>query len=741
MLRRALAPCALVFAVVVAGWLITGIALVDIIKFLVYDGVFVALPGAALLWAVRGRRSHFLVTVALGWALGQALEILAFSATAAIGLRGLFVLYPVVVVVPCALVIVRRHSIVEGDPDSEGMSHALTWTVAAAIAVGLVYLTLMFLPQAALPTSSVLIQYPDFPYFMGLIAQIRYHWPPTSAGLSGVALPYEWFVFFHMAAVNQVTGIPIPVIALRLDYVPTVVVVACQLLAVGRFVGRAAWTGAIAVVIVFMLGPLDLVATATQTPFGNNVVVHLWDSWTFAFGLTFFLPLLYLITERLRADTWGRSQDLRSWSLIALLMIGASGAKATVLPDIIVGTGLYVLLYLMIRRAVPMAALLTTVLGIVLFITTYKVIYAGNAPDTVITLLVWLSGTPPVVFANSIHHALLRDILLPFAYAAALAGLLLPLSGIGYLLRGRHRHAIPSFALPLCLLVAGVLIASVVHQSSYSEGYFEETAYVAGGIVAAAGLRLAWLDAGVSLPFTRRTVVATFVASLVVLLALVKITARWNFTPVHTFYLYVGVAAAVVIFVIASALMLRATRRSAAGAVALGLIPLLAATALTQPNLVYPTLRLLATGAPLTPGPPVVAPGLLTALYWIRAHAPINAVFAVNNHWLGVGMGNGKYYYYTASSERQIFIEAYDPIRYGITPGIASPTATIFAYRQKLNDDVFDRADVAALNVMKQQYSVQFLFVDRLHGPFDPSVLQLGRVVFSNADAVILAVG
>ena len=32
---------------------------------------------------------------------------------------------------------------------------------------------------------------------------------------------------------------------------------------------------------------------------------------------------------------------LRSWALIALLMLGASGAKATVLPVIIIGTGLY----------------------------------------------------------------------------------------------------------------------------------------------------------------------------------------------------------------------------------------------------------------------------------------------------------------------------------------------------------------------------------------------------------------
>ena len=113
MLRRALGPSALVVVVAVVGWLITGVALLDVIKFLAYDAAFVALPGAALLWAVRGRRTHFLVTIALGWPLGQTLEILAFSATAALGLRGLFVLYPIVVVATSVLLILRRRDAIQ----------------------------------------------------------------------------------------------------------------------------------------------------------------------------------------------------------------------------------------------------------------------------------------------------------------------------------------------------------------------------------------------------------------------------------------------------------------------------------------------------------------------------------------------------------------------------------------------------------------------------------------------------
>ncbi len=59
-------------------------------------------------------------------------------------------------------------------------------------------------------------------------------------------------------------------------------------------------------------------------------------------------------------------------------MIGASGAKATVLPVIIVGAVLYVVVHVLIRRSVPLNMLLTAVLGIVIFVATYRVIYAGR---------------------------------------------------------------------------------------------------------------------------------------------------------------------------------------------------------------------------------------------------------------------------------------------------------------------------------------------------------------------------
>ena len=180
--------------------------------------------------------------------------------------------------------------------------------------------------------------------------------------------------------------------------------------------------------------------------------------------------------------------------IIALLMIGGAGAKATVLPVVIVGVGLYAFIRLLQQRSISVRAVTTVVMAIVIFIPTYLLVYGGSTPATTIDPLVWLSGSPPVVFVNLIHHTSVRDVLLPFAYAAGLAGVMLPLAGILYLFRRRHRTEIARLSLPLCMFVTGVVIASLVHHSSYSELYFVDTGYFAGCFAAAQGLRLAWND-------------------------------------------------------------------------------------------------------------------------------------------------------------------------------------------------------------------------------------------------------
>ena len=751
MLRRGLGPVALVAAVVVAIWLITGVAVGEVVRYVGYEIAFVAAPGMALLWALRERRPGVLATIALGWPLGQTLEILAFSATAATGLRPLYVAYPLVIIAGSALVIWRRRQSVQRGAGDLILSPRLLWAGAAALSLGLIYLAFTYVPGVPLPSATVPVAYhdPDFPYFIGLIAEVLHHWPATSPGLSGSPLHYEWFVFFHIAAISQVTHIAIPVVALRLDYLTTMVVIGCQLMAVCRLLTRSAWTGVIAIAVVFLLGPLDLTTDANglgPTPFVDLISYHLWASWTFAFGLTFFIALLFLISERLQAATWRARADVGSWTVIALLMIGAAGAKATALPVVITGTGLYLMLVLLTTRRLSIAALVTLALGVVIFIATFLIVYAGGVPGTTIQPFFILSRTVPVTVVNAITSPGLRSVLLPFAYLAGLAGMLLPLAGMFYLLRRRHRREITRLTFTLCTFLGGLLIASLVHQLSGSEEYFQDTGYVAGCIIAATGLGLAWSDAGRTLQVSRRTVVISIAVWVGLLIALFVVTRPTLAHPGQLVARYAGLAAGCLVFIVVWFFVLRARGRSTAGVLAFGLIPLLAATAVTTPIQLSPSLHRVLTGVPIRPtlaDPTVVrglTPGLLAALQWLQDHSSVNTVFAVNNHWVDPAELDGKYYYYAAFSERRVFVEAYDSIRYGITTGLATAAGVNFAYRQRLNDAVFNHADAAALGIMIRQYSVRFLFIDRVNATVDPAVSQLGRIVFSNQDATILTV-
>jgi hypothetical protein len=398
------------------------------------------------------------------------------------------------------------------------------------------------------------------------------------------------------------------------------------------------------------------------------------------------------------------------------------------------------------RRVIPTAAVVTVVVGIVVFAVTYLAVYGGGAPGTAIEPLAALARTAPVIFAHTIRSHSLRLVAVPIAYAAGLAGMLLPLAGMLYLLRRRHWNQIAPLGLCICTFAAGLLVTNVVYELGYSELYFQDTGYVAGCVAAAAGLRLMWLDAGAALCVSRRALVATMAASLAFLMLLIVATSRALTHPHALVVRYAVLAAGCVILVIIWWLVLRARRRPAPGILAVGLVPLVAAAALASPIEVSPTVRAVLTRSPVTaaqPDPQAVwgmTPGLFGALNWLRGHSPVDAVVAVSNHWITPLRTDGRYYYYSAFSERQVVVEAYDPIRYGITTH-TSAAFRDFAMRQRLNDQVFNDADVNALRILTQQYAVRYLFIDRIHGSVDPNVLQLGRVVFSNHDAAIVAVG
>jgi hypothetical protein len=234
---------------------------------------------------------------------------------------------------------------------------------------------------------------------------------------------------------------------------------------------------------------------------------------------------------------------------------------------------------------------------------------------------------------------------------------------------------------------------------------------------------------------------------LVVLAIVTAFTLR-NTPAEVTTYSCLGLGC--IVFIVARRLGARIRGHAVSGLLALGLIPLLAASLLTSPIELEPTLARVVTGKPITPTKPDpqkvrgLTPQLLAALDWLQDNSPLNSVIAVSNHWIDPADSDGRYYYYSAFSERQVFVEGYDPGRYEINTDVRSPAGADFAQRVTLNNEVFDSADIVALSILTQQYAVRYLLIDRLdddHDADDPAVATLGKVVFSNSDAIIVAVG
>ena len=73
-------------ALLAAGLLLlTGVGAWELVRFVAYELAFAVLPGVLALLALTRRWDGWLSTLVLGWALGYALELAAFAATAACG--------------------------------------------------------------------------------------------------------------------------------------------------------------------------------------------------------------------------------------------------------------------------------------------------------------------------------------------------------------------------------------------------------------------------------------------------------------------------------------------------------------------------------------------------------------------------------------------------------------------------------------------------------------------------------
>jgi hypothetical protein len=745
-------------AVIVAllAWQIGyGVSLGDALLYLGYELCFVLAPGWLAYLALAERPGGALRQVAIGWALGYVLEILAFMLTAAIEVRPLFFAYPVVVCAAAALVLRRPPSPAISAAAERGIDARLAWGIGAVCVLAVSYIALSYFPGTPLPGGRSVDYFIDYPRWIAMAADAKHHWPIMEPSVSGEPLPYHYFVNVHLAAASQVTGLGLPLIYFRLFILPLTIVTVLLLVVAGQSLVRSPAAGLIAAALAFLVGELRLDPSHTflaHAPFYGLFFTFLFRSPSFFLGLVIFIPLVILIGERIAAAETDRKQ-IRGWLLIGLFMVGATGAKISILPLIVVALLGYALYRWIVSRRVPPSVFVSGALALLAWLVVYVLQYRGHSSGLRFDPFSVFNEMPAVLVIKSDLAGHLADF--PGRDAALGAGgivfgslglLLAPLIGIVWVLRKHGLRVGPHRAWLFALLGAGIVMGFGFREpATQSALYFLFYGIVAGYLLSAEGLVELWNRR----PSLSGKALRFGVLGLgFCLVAVALIGAPTWFDPfsgpraiAYTYmFRYGGLLVALVLLYAAA----RAWAGSRWGAGALVSAAILAVGALATPidNLEPVISNPTAASQNLTKK---MTPGLYGALTWIRDETPTDTVIAVNNQWIDPGNKAPLAFIYSAFGERRVFLEGWAYSQAARDVGYANVAAGLnpFANRLRLNLAAFTRADLRALGTMVRDYGVRYLLIDELNGyPADRRGLRrVGEVVYRAPDATVLRLG
>ncbi len=726
---------ALAVGVTLAGtWLLSGVGAGEAARYVAFEALYSLLPGCLLYLLLGGGRGGWLAVLAIGWPCGYALEVGFFALSAALDVRAAFALLPLIALAATCPLLLRRRR--RATPARRTVSGREALAVAAAVSAGIVLLAFTFYSSSPLPAHASSVSYSEDNVFdISLAAEARHHWPITEPWVAGLPFHYYTAAFMHVAAANQVAGVAPATTILRLLPATMLLLSALQLWflgqSLGRSMGRPRWTGPLATALLLALADLNLDPIRIEvfhiSPFSQFSL-----SPTFAFGVPFFLALLAVMQTRALPDI----DRGRTLILVALLIMGCGAAKTFAAADFIGGLGLFWLLSALAGRPTRTISLCLIVSALSIGVVYFVMLAGGMAGTLGVHPLDFLSTGSSFVRVKAALRSLTGGAglwigLLVLGGPVLAVALLAPLLGAIWLPR-RHGTLSPAASLLLCMFVAGALAYVTLGAPGGVEGVFLVYGYLAAIPVAALGLLNLWSDVPRG---ARRVVVSACGAVLALALALAAAGQVLTLAGRSRQLWYVGayglLAAAVAIAVLRLRPSFSPTVPSGAGRVLACCIPLLTVLALTKP------VTLAAVGAWKTIRHERIAPrdspagyGMTASLYqgllWVRAHTTPCDVLAVNNHYIAAPPSVALYFYYSAFTERRVFLESW----YYTAEG--SRRAQPFPARYALNTQGVAQGNPSALRELRED-GVGYVLIDKTHGGGAAEPPSVSRLIFSNS--------
>jgi hypothetical protein len=747
--RTALPPILIVVAGLLGLDVAYGVDPGDALLYLGYELLFVFVPGLLVYRALSASHGSGLRQLAVGWALGYVLEVLAFMITAATGNRTLFLLYPFVVG-GAAYAVSTRFRSPELAPQLEPrLTPRLRWLLAVVCLAAMGYFAVAYFPTTPLPGTKAVSYYPDHSWMISIAADAKHHWPIQDPNVSGEPLPYHYFVNVHLAAASQVTGIILPVVYFRLFVLPLAVVLTLQLAVAGRSFAGSIAVGLLAASLVFFVGELqmDLRQNVVHAPFTGFFFGSLLVSPIFLFGLVFLVPLITLLGEQFA--TRHASLQRGNWLLIALFMVGASDAKIVILPVVLFALLLYAVWSLLTERQVPSAVWVAAAAASLVAGVVYVLQYRGHSSGTRFDLRAGFNYVVKMPAVSSIKHVLAgalpsfpgRSVVLSTgAVAFGLAGLLgAQFIGLLWIIRRYGYRWDRGSAWLGSLVLTGLVGFAVISDPSAGSLYVLYYGVFAGCILSAWGLWIGWTSRPQLARGGANRVAITWLAWLVLIFALLAIPLRVHVfsgsnAEGDTYALWYGG------LLLTLGLLYVVARRAAGGrrwaAVAAVCAAVLVVGLLDSPA-IYLRRGLTNASAPLSPGRGLTPP-LYEALSWVRDHTPTSSVIAVNTR-------SPIAFDYAAFSERRVFLGGWAYSQRSREAGYVKVAAGVlnpFAGRLALNEAAFASGNAAALGEMVRRHNVRYLVIDQFNGaPANVrALLTFARTVYRRPGASVLEI-
>jgi hypothetical protein len=702
----------------------------DLLRYAAYITLAVVLPGTLIYRSLRRNPFTLVEDLAMGAAVGLALELAAWALFSVLDLRGWVFLWPLLVAIPYAAVpALRRHWVVRG---YRTVPLGWSWTIAGVICFFTLYLAVVFLDRnPILPTSDGTLQYLDLPYQLSLAGEATHRFPVELPQVAGDPLYYHWFAYVHMGMTAMVGHIDLPVVALRLA-IPALCAFTVLLTGVvGWRVSRRPYVGAVAAILFFAVGEFNF-TDPFQFLFGSQVTFVIWHGMSMIYSWALLVAVIAPMADIVRRGL-SKVDDVPeigrgAYGIAAILLLASSGAKASSLPVLLGAIAFTFVVLLIVHRRIPWSTVWLGLLALGAQIFAIAVIFHFQTYGVSFGPL---QGLKPY-WADA--HGVTALLVVLGVFAAFLLNMELRTFGIAPLLWKRGLRLEPEQWLLLGGGVAGPAIYLVFSQPSSGNQYFTRSGFTFAVILSAWGFGEVYERARLSRTGT------LWLGGFAAVFAVFTIWAQLSFaqpmpagdafTPLVSLLRWAGVLALIGLVggIVWRVLGASFPRLRGRGAVVL-LTAILVAGA---PGLIMDEVKSARypNGGAYTPVP--LPKSRVDAARYVMQHSAPTDVVATNVHCLQMygDICDPRSFWLSAYSERSVLVEGW-----GFAPrqSLGDPFAPFWDQaRLKLNDEAFSAPSVGVLAQLRDQYDVRWLVVDREVSVESPELANLATKVYDN---------